>query len=71
MGHSGADAPPPREGSGAVADRKQAERERLAAALRANLNRRKEQSRARWVLDAGPAREKPRGEGGEDPAETL
>ena len=71
MRNSGADAPPPRESSGAVADRKQAERERLAAALRANLNRRKEQSRARRVLDAAPGREKPRGEGGEDPAEKI
>jgi hypothetical protein len=69
MENSGADAPSSRESSGA--NRKQAERERLAAALRANLDRRKAQSRARRVLDAAPGREKPGGEGGEDPAKKL
>jgi hypothetical protein len=50
MGGSGADANSP-------ADRKQAERRRLAEALRANLGRRKAQSRDRRTRDdAAPAK---------------
>lgn len=51
MGSSGFDACASREGADALADRKQAERERLAAALRANLSRRKAQSRDRRNRD--------------------
>ncbi|VFU09064.1 protein of unknown function [Methylocella tundrae] len=47
MGSSRFDASASHEGRDALADRKQAEQERLAAALRANLSRRKAQSRDR------------------------
>ena len=47
MGKSGAERPTP-------AGRKEAERQRLAAALRANLSRRKTQSRDRRAGEAAP-----------------
>ncbi len=70
MGNSGGDKPFSRERLDAVAARKQAERERLAAALRANLNRRKAQYRDRRLLDAAGG-EQPGGGNGEDRAAKL
>ena len=42
--------------AGQVGDRKAAERERLAKALRSNLKRRKAQGRARLIQDADQGR---------------
>ncbi|ACK50395.1 hypothetical protein Msil_1430 [Methylocella silvestris BL2] len=50
---------------GAGEDRKGAERQRLAAALRANLNRRKAQGRGRQAADAGSGQQERAGAEGE------
>jgi hypothetical protein len=63
MGGSGADA-------NSLSDRKQAERRRLAEALRANLSRRKAKSRDRRTVDAA-AGDSARDEAGADDAESA
>ncbi len=63
MARSGADAD-------SLADRKEAERRRLADALRANLSRRKAKSRDRRTVDAA-AGDSARDEAGADAAESV